>query len=365
MAQRDYYEVLGVDRGAGADEIKKAYRKCALESHPDRHPGDQEAEDRFKAAAEAYEVLSDSQKRQVYDTYGHAGLGGAGGVHHYQDVDEIFSHFSDLFEDFFGFGMGGAGRGRATRSRPIDLSYQLTISFEEALFGTEKEIEFSKRVACHDCSGSGAAKGSGRQTCPQCQGYGQVRVSQGFFSVASTCPQCRGQGTYITSPCRICSGTGQVQKEKRINVKVPSGVDQNTRLVLRGEGEVGTSGNTPGDLYVVLQTRPHDIYWREGDELHASLELTMTQAALGERVEVETLEGPYMVEVPKGVQSGETLTLRKLGVPHVRSRKRGDLILHVYVKTPMKLSRKQTKLMQELAAEDKESKAQLKKRRHG
>lgn len=360
--KRDYYEILQVTRSSSGGEIKKSYRKIAFECHPDRNPGDTAAEDRFKEAAEAYEVLSDSQKRQLYDAHGHAGLGGAG-VHHYTDAEEIFSHFGDLFEDFFGFTGGRGPGGRSRRQRGVDLSYNLVIPFEEAVFGCEHEIEFLKRVSCDDCGGSGAAPESQEQTCPQCDGHGQVRVNQGFFSVQSTCPQCRGQGKFITDPCPECSGAGLAEQKKTLKVKVPPGVDTETRLVLRGEGEVGSGAGATGDLYVNIHVKPHALYWREGQDLHAELEVSMVQAALGSRVEIESLDGPQEVDVGRGIQTGEVIKLKRLGVPHVRSGKRGDLMLHVFVKTPQKLSRSESKILEQFAEEAKESTPRLRKRR--
>lgn len=362
MTKRDYYEILGVGRQASSDEIKKAYRKIAFECHPDRNPGNQAAEERFKEAAEAYEVLSDAQKRQIYDIRGHAGIEGVG-VHHYTDAEEIFAHFGDLFEEFFGF-TGGVrgGRSRSRSAHGIDLSYSLQIDFEEALFGIEKEIHYLKRVTCDRCDGTGVHEGSHAEVCNQCEGYGQVRINQGFFSVRSTCPRCHGEGKYISDPCRACLGNGLVEKEKKLKVKVPAGVDTETRLVLRGEGEVATGGGRQGDLYVAVHVRPHDVYWREGQDLHADFELSMVQAALGGHVEVETLEGPQDVFIERGIQTGDTIKIKRFGVPHVRSGKRGDLILHVFVKTPKKLSRKQAKLMQEFATESKEEKPSLRRK---
>ncbi len=361
MSKRDYYEILGLSRSAEASEIKKAYRKIAFENHPDRNQGNTEAEDLFKEAAEAYEVLSDAQKKPLYDQYGHAGLGSAGGAHHYNNAEEIFSQFGDIFEDFFGFSGGGRGQGRR-RSHGVDLSYNLAISFEDAVFGTEEEIEFIKRVTCETCEGSGAEEGSQKQACEQCGGHGQVRMNQGFFSVQTTCPQCRGEGMFNPSPCKDCRGSGLGEQEKKVKVKVPAGVDQHTRLVLRGEGEAGAPGGRQGDLYVTLQVQEHELYWREHDQLHASLEISMTQAALGAKLEVETLDGSESIEVSKGIQTGETLRIKKKGIPHVNSKKRGDLILHVFVKTPEKLSRKQSKLLEEFAEMSGEVNASLRKR---
>ncbi len=358
MSKRDYYEVLGVVRQATVVEIKTTYRKLALEYHPDRNPDNPEAEELFKEASEAYEVLSDPQKRQRYDTYGHAGLDGTG-FQPFHDVEDVFASFGDLFEDFFGF--SGSPRHRGARRRGGDLTLELTIDFEEAVFGAEQEVDVTKWAPCKRCEGKGAKEGTGRQSCSQCGGTGQVGVSQGFFMVRSTCPRCQGQGTAITDPCEDCHGEGRLQKQSHLQVKVPAGVDEQTRLILRGEGEAGREGASPGDLYVLLAIRPHELFRREGSDLHADLELEMTQAALGDRVAIETLDGSHELEVPAGTQTGETLVVKKAGVPNIQSKKRGDLILHAFVKTPKKLNRKQSKLLKELAEERKEGSATLRK----
>ncbi len=363
MSKRDYYEILEISRTASNGEIKKSYRRIAFECHPDRNPGDQEAEDRFKEAAEAYEVLTDAQKRQIYDVHGHAGLSGAG-VHHYTDAEEILSHFGDIFEDFFGF-TGGVGQRGGRSHHGVDLSYRLEIDFEEAVFGCEHEIQFVRRTTCDDCGGTGAAEGTSPQTCSQCDGHGQVRVNQGFFSVRSTCPQCHGQGSVITKPCNRCHGTALIDKENTLKVKVPAGVDSQTRLVLRGEGEAGVAGGRQGDLYVTVLVRAHDYFWRDGQDLHAQLEVSVVQAALGATIEIETLDGMEELTIAKGTQTGDTCCIKRQGIPHVRSGKRGDAILHVYVKTPTKLSRKQSKLIEELGEELKNAEAKLRKRQYG
>lgn len=360
----DYYEILEISRSASPDEIKKAYRRKAMDHHPDRNPGNKEAEEKFKLAAEAYEVLSDVDKRQRYDQFGHAGLKGTG-FHHYTDVDDIFSSFGDIFEEFFGF--GGPMRSRRAQAAPqgVDLSYEMVVDFEEAVFGIEREIEFRKRDKCDDCDGSGAAEGGKRETCPQCNGQGQVQMSQGFFVMRSTCPQCRGVGTWVDHPCKACRGSGLVEQPQSIKVTVPPGVDDRTRLVLRGEGEVGAAGHPPGDLYVVIRVREHEHFIRDGQDLHADLEIPMIRAVLGGEVDVETLQGRESLAIPRGAQTGQQVRLKGAGVPHVRSGKKGDAIFHLYVKTPEKLSRKQMKLLEQFESETKakESTARYMKRR--
>lgn len=359
MSKRDYYEILGLGRQATDDDIKRAYRQAAMDNHPDRNPGDHTAEERFKEAAEAYEVLSDAQKRQRYDRFGHDGLQGTG-FHHFTDVEEIFSSFGDLFEDFFGFGGAGRrGQGRGA-ARGRDLAYELSIDFEESCYGCEKDIEIERLVICEVCEGSGAKQGTQRDTCQHCHGHGQVQVSQGFFTVRSPCPICQGQGTIVADPCASCDGQGRVRKEKKLNVKVPAGVTHGTRLVLRGEGEAGEPGANSGDLYVITSVRPHEFFIRDGQDLHAQLEISMVQAALGDNVEVETMEGPEIVKIPSGTQTGDLLRIRKMGVPHMRSGKRGDIILHCYVRTPTKLSRKEQKILEEFSEKAKKD-VQLRK----
>lgn len=355
MSKRDYYEILGVPRSASEAEIKKAYRKVAFEYHPDRNPDNPEAENKFKEAAEAYEVLSDPNQRGRYDHFGHAGLAGSN-FHPFTDVDDIFSSFGDLFEDFFGF-RSSPRRQRQAPGR--DLEYPLGVDFDEAIYGVEKKITITKAVRCEACEGRGAKTGTKRETCPSCRGAGQVAVSQGFFTVRSTCPHCHGQGTTIAEPCPECRGEGRVHGERVLSVKVPAGVDQGTRLVLRGEGEAGREGAPTGDLYVALQIRPHPYFRREGETLHAELAISMVQATLGAQFSVETLEGPQEVEIKPGAQSGDVLRLKKLGAPPVHGGRRGDLLLHLRVATPTKLNRKQLKLLKELAELGEAEEAQL------
>lgn len=340
VEKRDYYEVLGVDRGASPDVIKSAYRKLALKYHPDRNPGDQEAETRFKEAAEAYSVLSDQDKRTRYDRLGHQGVGGAsqGGFN-----PEDFRDFSDIFGDFFGFGdlFGGAGGGRRRARRGSDLQYELEIDFEDAVFGMTTEIQFPRTETCEVCSGSGAESGSQPRTCPTCGGRGQVYYQQGFFSVGRTCSACRGAGQIIENPCKECSGSGTVRKPRKLKINVPPGVDTGTRLRLSGEGESGPQGGSAGDLYVLLRVREHDIFHREEHDLHCEVPVNVAQAVLGAEVTVPTLEGEEQIKVRAGTQGGARFRLRGKGVPHVNSGRRGDLIVHVKVRIPDKLNKEQ------------------------
>ncbi len=351
-ARRDYYEILGVAKTAAPEEIKKAYRQLALKHHPDRNPGDKQSEEDFKEAAEAYEVLSDPEKRARYDRFGHAGLGaGAGGGRPFQDVDDIFASFGDLFEDFFGFGPGRRGRSRARRGR--DLSSEVELSFEEACFGVERSVEVNRRERCDDCGGQGAAPGSERKTCPSCRGSGQVGRSQGFFTVTTTCGQCQGEGSVVTDPCRTCHGAGRVARHKKITVKVPPGVDDGIRLVLQGEGEAGESGGGHGDLYVFLHVARHEKFERDGKTIYSEETIPMTTAALGGEIEVDTLDGKRVIRVPKGTETGDTVIVEGLGVPELKAQnksRRGDHVVRLAVKTPKHLTAKQEELLREFAA---------------
>lgn len=346
MTKKDYYEVLGVSRETPPEEIKKAYRQAALKFHPDRNPGDKDAEDRFKEASEAYEVLADPQKRERYNRFGHAGLAGTG-FHPFNDVNDIFSSFGDIFEDFFGF--SSSRRAHRTR-RGNDLSVELEISFNEACFGIEKSIEISRHESCQKCHGQGTAPGSRRETCPRCQGSGQVGRSQGFFMIATTCNQCHGTGTVISNPCPECRGQGREVREKKLTVKVPPGVDDGTRLVLQGEGEAGQEGGGRGDLYIFLRVHPHDHFVREGSTIYSEEPVSFVIAALGGEIEVETLDGKVKIQVPKGSETGDTVVLDGAGVPHLRSRKRGDHMVKIVVKIPKKLTDQQERLLKEFAS---------------
>lgn len=371
--KRDYYEILGVAKGATAEELKKAYRQLALKFHPDRNPGDHQAEEHFKEAAEAYEVLSDGEKRALYDRFGHAAFrNGAGGGQPFQDVDDIFSSFGDLFEDFFGFGPGrrsGGGRTRVRRGR--DLSSEVELTFEEACFGVEKKIDVDRREHCEDCHGMGAAPGSERKTCPSCRGSGQVGRSQGFFTVTTTCGQCRGEGSIVSDPCKTCHGAGLIARHKKMTVKVPPGVDDGIRLVLQGEGEAGESGGGPGDLYVFLHVARHEKFEREGKTIYSEEVVTMTRAALGGEIEVETLDGKQVIRVPKGAETGDTVIIEGLGVPELKSQsksRRGDHVVRLVVKTPKHLTARQEELLKEfaeLSGETSEGGASHKKKKKG
>jgi len=345
--KRDYYEVLGIDRGASGDVIKSAYRKLALKYHPDRNPGDAEAEEKFKEASEAYSVLSDDQKRQRYDQFGHQGVNGQSGGFNPQD----FSEFSDIFGDFFGFGdiFGGGGGRRGRRRRGADLQYELEVEFKDAVFGMETEIQFPRTESCDKCSGSGAEPGTQPVTCPTCHGRGQVYYQQGIFSVGRPCAACSGRGQIIQSPCGRCNGRGSIRNNRKLKINIPAGVDTGTRLRLTGEGEAGPQGGSPGDLYVLLTVAEHPHFERDGQELHYEAAINFAEAALGATVKVPTLVGERELKVHAGVQNGSRFRIRGEGVAHVNSGRRGDLIVHVRVRTPEKLSSEQRKHFEALA----------------
>src|SRR6202140_1373079 len=348
MAKRDYYKVLDVARNASEADMKKAYRRLAMKFHPDRNPGDHEAEEKFKEAKEAYEVLSDAQKRAVYDQYGHAGVessrnaaGGAGA--HGAEA------FSDIFGDVFGDIFGGARRGGASQVyRGADLRYEIELELAEAVFGRTVEIDVSKFVECEVCHGSGAAKGSTPVNCDTCSGSGQVRVSQGFFTLQQTCPHCRGTGRVVRNPCDHCLGQGRVRRSKKLSVKIPAGVDTGDRVRLGGEGEAGRNGGPPGDLYVEVHVREHTIFERDGMHLSCDVPISFAIATLGGSVEVPTLEGQVVLKIPAETQSGRVFRLREKGVKSVRNNNRGDLFCRVVVETPVNLSNEQRALLREL-----------------
>ncbi|QNI36073.1 molecular chaperone DnaJ [Edaphobacter sp. 4G125] len=352
----DFYEVLSVSRDASDQELKTAYRKLAMQYHPDRNPGDATAEEKFKECSEAYQVLSDPEKRAAYDRYGHAAFNGSssgfgsspfgGGFGGAQDLGDIFG---DLFGEMFN--MGGSSRGgRASRAqRGRDLRYDLTIEFEEAVFGVEREIKIRRSETCTDCHGTGAARGKEPVTCSACGGRGQQRYQQGFFSVARTCSTCGGTGTLIVDPCTTCRGETRIQTEHTILVKVPAGVEQDTRIRYQGEGESGKFGGPAGDLYVVLNVKSHKFFERDGDDLHCVMPISFPQAALGTEIEIQTLEGVETIKVPEGTQSGREFKLRGKGVPHLNERGKGDLIVEIRVQTPGKLSKQQKELLRQLA----------------
>ncbi len=345
-AKRDYYTVLGVGREAGADEIKKAYRKVALQYHPDRNPGDKDAEDRFKEASEAYQILADSEKRAQYDRFGHAAfeqaMGGGGFDFSATGFEEIFG---DLFGDFF----GGQRRGRSRARRGDDLRYDLELTFDEAVFGVEKNIRVPRLATCDACRGSGAKDGAARETCGTCRGAGQLRYQQGLFSIAKTCGQCQGQGTVLRDPCRSCGGAGVVQRQQALSVRVPAGVDTGSRLKLRGEGEAGGNGGPSGDLYVIIHVQEHPLFTREGNDIVCDVPIGFPQAALGADIDVPTPHGKVRLKIPPGTQSGNVFRLRGKGVPDVRGHTHGDALVRVVVETPRQLSARQRELLEEFA----------------
>ncbi len=342
--KRDYYEVLGVGRNAADGEIKAAYRKLAMKYHPDRNPGDSAAEDKFKEASEAYEVLRDPQKRGIYDQYGHQGLEGTG-FSGFGGFEDIFSSFGDIFEDFFGF--GGGRRSRSRVQKGADLRYDLELSFMEAAFGTETEIKVEKFETCPECDGSACAPGTRPAACEQCGGAGQISRSQGFFTVRTACPSCRGQGQTIPNPCPNCRGAGKVKTNKRVSVKIPGGVDNGSRLRLTGEGEAGGFGGPSGDLYVFIHVRPHEFFERNNTDVVCRIPISFVQAALGDAVTVPTLKDEKELEIPKGTQPGDIFRFRGEGIPSLRHGKRGDQIIQVMIKTPTNLNKKQESLLRE------------------
>ncbi len=351
MSKRDYYEVLGVAKTAADQEIKSAYRKLALKYHPDRNHGNKDAEDRFKEAAEAYAILADADKRRVYDRFGHAGLGSGAGFD-----PSVFTGFEDILGglgDIFGFGSVFGAGGQQRRSGPqrgADLRYDLEISFEDSAKGAETAIQIPRQEPCETCKGSGAAPGTKPTTCPQCQGRGQLRYQQGFFTVARTCGQCRGTGSIISKPCSECRGSGRIPKERKITVRIPAGIATGQRLRLSGEGEAGPSGGPAGDLYVVIHVQDHPFFQRDGNDLFCEIPLHYPTLALGGDIKIPTLEGEEAFSVPEGTQSGATFTLRGRGMPDVSGRGRGNLVVRVKLATPKKLTREQKKLLEELAA---------------
>ncbi len=346
--KRDYYEVLGVERTAAPDELKRAYRKLALENHPDRNPDNPRAEALFKEAAEAYEVLSDAQKRQAYDRFGHQGLGGAGYQAGFQNVDEIFSHFSDLFGDLFGFGgVGGGGRRRGRRG--ADIEYPLAIDFLEAVHGCSTEVAVPKHTLCDTCAGSGAEPGSEPVSCTTCGGVGEVIQAQGFFRIRTTCPACRGEGKVIQHPCPDCRGRRMVPVTEKLKVTLPAGVDDDMQLRLGGKGEPGLGGAPPGDLYVTVRVKPHPDFRRQGLDVYSQAPMSYAQACLGATIIVPTVDGDQELDVPAGTPSGKVFRLRGSGVPAVRRRQRGDHHVQVIVAVPGSLSSEEEELIRRLA----------------
>jgi len=343
MSKRCYYEILEVQRTVSDEELKKSYRRMAMQFHPDRNPGDREAEDKFKEAAEAYEVLSDPQKREIYDRYGHEGLTNSG-FRGFSGFEDVFTSFGSIFEDIFGF---RGGRSRTAARAGADLRYNLSLSFMEAVTGVSQDIDIEKLEPCRECEGSGSAPGTAPVTCSRCRGRGQVTQTSGFFSISSTCPSCRGQGSVITSPCKVCRGSGREQIRKTVTLKIPAGVETGSRLRLRGEGETGEHGGPSGDLYVFIQVEPHEFFERNGDDIYCRIPISFVQATLGASVEVPTLEGMEKLKIPRGTQGGKIFRLKGRGVSRLRSHGRGDQIIETVVTIPTSLNRKQEELLKE------------------
>ncbi len=344
--KRDYYEILGIQKNASADEIKKSYRQMALQYHPDRNPGNSEAEFRFKEAAEAYEVLRDQEKRRIYDQFGHSGLSGQG-FQGFGGIEDIFSAFEDIFgfDSFF----GGRRTGRRSARRGADLAQEVEIEFIEAAFGVEKEIDIEKHEICETCNGSKAAPGTSPERCPMCGGSGQVRTSQGFFTLATTCHQCRGTGETIPEPCPDCSGSGRQVRQSKLKVKLPAGVKDLDQLRLRGQGEAGIGGGMPGDLFLRIRVKPHEFFKREGNDIVCEVPISFSQAALGDEIEAPTLEGVHKLSIPRGTQSGKEFRIRGAGAYDPRGYGRGDQLIRISLKTPTKLNEKQEQLFLQLA----------------
>ena len=349
---QDYYSVLGVDRSSSQTEIKKAYRKIAMKYHPDKNPGDQAAEDRFKEAAEAYDILGDPDKRARYDQFGHSAFQQGGGFHQggFENVDDIFSSFSDIFSDFFGMG-GPQGRGRRRNAarRGADLRYMLEVNLKDVISGLDKDLEFETEDNCGACNGTGSEPGHEPENCPTCGGAGQVVNAQGFFSVATTCPTCNGAGKIIRHPCKACRGKGRRSVSRNITVTIPKGVDTGTRLRVSGEGEGGFRGGSPGDLYVEIRVRDNEEYQRRGKDLYGDLKISYIQALLGADVDVETFDGKKRITIPEASAPGRVVKLSGLGVPDIRGGARGDLCLQLDVEFPKKLKKEEEKLLRQLA----------------
>ena len=362
MSKADYYETLGVSKTASEKELKAAFRKLAMKHHPDRNPGDAEAERKFKEAGEAYDALRDPQKRAAYDRFGHAafanGSGGPGGGAGFGQ--DFGASMSDIFEDIFGFAGGAArggrgGRARARAPRGADLRYDMEITLEDAFHGKETEIEVPAAVTCERCDGSGAKPGTGTKTCTTCGGIGQVRAQQGFFSIQRPCPTCGGSGEIIETPCEVCNGQGRVMRERTLQINVPAGVEDGTRIRLTGEGEAGPNGAQPGDLYIFLSVKPHEVFQRDGADLFCRVPVSMTTAALGGQIEVPTLDGGRTrIRVPEGTQAGRQFRLRGKGMPILRSSQGGDMFIQVAVETPTKLTKRQRELLEEFEAASSE-----------
>lgn len=355
MAKTDYYELLGVGKDVDEGSLKKAYRKLAMKYHPDRNPDDKEAEAKFKEVKEAYEVLSDSKKRAAYDRFGHAGVDGMSGAS--SRGAEGFGGFGDVFGDIFGDIFGGARGGGSGGGvyRGADISYTLEISLEDAAKGIETKIRVPSMETCETCHGSGAKPGTKAKTCPSCEGRGQIRMSQGFFSLQQTCPRCHGSGQTIDTPCATCHGEGRVKQSKTLSVKIPAGISQGDRIRLSGEGESGTNGGPPGDLYVQIKVKPHPVFTRQNDDLHCEVPISFATAALGGAVDVPTLDGKATITVPSETQTGKIFRLRGKGIKGLRSHKAGDLLCHVTVETPIRLTEAQRELLRQFEASTTEN----------
>ena len=350
MAKADYYESLGVEREANADDLKKAYRTAAMKYHPDRNPGDADAETKFKEVNEAYEILKDDQKRAAYDRYGHAAFenGGAGGPGGGPTGFDFASGFSDIFDEMFGASGGARRGGRSASSRGGDLRYNLEISLEDAFQGRQVEVQVPSTASCESCEGSGAKDGAQPKSCPTCQGMGKVRAQQGFFTIERTCATCHGQGQVIEDPCRECDGSGRTRKEKKLSVNVPPGVDDGTRIRLSGEGEAGLWGGPPGDLYIFLTISEHVFFQRDGADIYCRVPIPMMIASLGGAIEVPAIDGSRAkVNIPEGTQSGQQFRLRGKGMSVLQSKLRGDMYIDAQVETPVKLTKKQKELLRE------------------
>ena len=347
MMKRCYYEILEITRAAPVDEIKKSYRKMAMQYHPDRNPGDKEAEEKFKEAAEAYEVLSDQEKRSIYDRYGHEGLNGIG-FKGFSGFEDIFSSFGDIFENIFGLN-GGGRQQRSGKRSGADLRYDLEISLEDAALGKTTDVTIEKPVTCQVCQGQGTAPGTSPTTCSRCRGRGQVTQSSGFFSISVVCPQCQGRGSVIQSPCPSCLGGGKTAASKTLQLKIPPGVETGTRMRLRGEGEAGDLGGPHGDLYVFIAVREHEFFERSGNDIYCRVPISFVQAALGAKIEVKTLHGAEKIKIPKGTQSGHVFRLKGMGIPNLGESGCGDQIIEAQVVVPTNLNKKQEKLLGEFA----------------
>ncbi len=352
QAKRDYYEILSVTRTATEQEIKSSYRKLAMQFHPDRNPGNPEAEEKFKEATEAYSVLSDAEKRERYNQYGHAAVnGGGGGGFDPSSFGDFSDIFGDIFSDFFGGNTAGGGRGRSRSQRGGDARADLLLTFEEAAFGKKTQIKVRRYETCEQCKGSGSAAGKGPSACPTCAGRGQVRYQQGFFSIARTCPSCQGLGRVISDPCTKCKGETRVMRERTVDVSVPAGVEDGTRIRYQEQGDFGVNGGPAGDLYVMLNVKPHSFFERDGKDLHCSIPVSFAQAALGAEIMIPTLDGgEHKLKVPEGTESGTTFRIRGKGVPALQSSGKGDLFVKVRVQTPHKLTKRQRELLAELGS---------------